>query len=192
MTERDDYSGDFDPNFRLDDLSKDALHRLSMANAKCYIMMARLWYDLVRERFGDGTARELDLEIWGQRALPLESNWVCEALNIRGNDVATLFKLFQTQPGFAGAGFEIEYDLKNAKHGVCTVNRCLGLEYFERKGMMDIAMQMCEEIEPVGFSAAAHLFDPDMIVIPIKLPTRQTPNPKPHCIWEYRVPQKAA
>ena len=95
MKEREDYSGDFDPNFKLADLSKDALHRLSIANAKCYIMMARLWYDLVRERFGDETAKELDLEIWGQRALPLESSWVCEALNIRGNDVAALFKLFQ-------------------------------------------------------------------------------------------------
>ena len=192
MRELEDYSGGFDPNLKLEDFSKGAVIRLCVANSKCFIAMARLWYDLVRERLGEEIAREMDLEVWGNRALPMEAGSVCEALNIHGDDVATLFKLFQTQPGFGSGSsdlFKIEYDLRNPKHGLCIVNYCFGVEHAEKYGMMDILKQVCEEIDQVGFEAAAHYFNPNMVVTPLKLPTQgKSKDERPHCVWEYRIP----
>ena len=192
MKELQDYSGSFDPNLKLEDFSKDAVIRLCVANSKCFIAMARLWYDLVKERLGEEIAREMDLEIWGNRALPMEASSVCEALNIHGDDVATLFKLFQTQPGFGSGSselFKIEYELKNPKHGICIVNYCFGVEQSEKYGMMDTLRLVCEEIDQVGFESAAHFFNPKMTVTALKLPHRKNQDYEvPHCVWEYKIP----
>jgi len=186
MAKLRDYSGEFRPDLKLDDFAKDALLKLLVAYARCYAGMDGLWFTLARERFGEKVARELDEEIWTHRAMGPEARRICEALNIRGNDVATLFKFFQTQPGFAGLGFELEYDLKDANHGICTCHRCLSIEYFARHGEMERARWVCERIDQLGFEAVARYFNPRMTVTPLKLHPRSKDD-VPHCIWEYRI-----
>ncbi|MFO8010687.1 MAG: DUF6125 family protein [Dehalococcoidia bacterium] len=181
-----DYSGEFDPDIRLDDFDKEALLRLYKAASRCYITIDGIWMSLVREKFGDEVARELELKVWNWRALPMEARRICRALNIEGSDVATLFKFFQTQPGFAGLDFDITYELKDRNHGICTVKRCLSLEYFERHDDMDTAKYVCEVIDATGFQDAAHYFNPDMTAKPLKLPPRRGEDDIA-CQWEYRV-----
>ena len=74
MGELNDYSGEFVPSLKLADFSKEALLRLLIAYARCYPGMDGLWFSLCRERFGDEVARELDEEIWANRALEPEQN----------------------------------------------------------------------------------------------------------------------
>ena len=83
MEEMNDYSGEFKPNLKLSDFSKETLLRLLTAYARCYPGMDGLWFSLCRERFGDEVARELDEEIWANRALVPEANRICERSDIR-------------------------------------------------------------------------------------------------------------
>ena len=186
MGELNDYSGEFKPYLKMADFSKEALLRLLTAYARCYPGMDGLWFTLCREQFGDEKARELDEEIWANRALGPEAKRICEALNIEGDDVATLFKLYQTQPGFEPLGFEMEYELKDKNHGICTVRNCRSVEYFARHDDWDTCRWVCEKIDQIGFEAAAHYFNPDMIVTPLKLHPSSADD-RPHCVWEYKV-----
>ena len=186
MTDLPDYSGEFKPDLKLEDFSKDALKRLALANAKCYMTMDGLWKGLVSDRFGEELARELELQIWGKKALPPEARQICKALNIEGDDVATLFKLFQVQPAFVGEGFDLEFELKDRNHGTCKVNKCLFIDYCERHGLdFDWVKYVCEVVDQAGFEAAAHYFNQRMIVTPLKLPQSMSER---GCVFEYKIP----
>ena len=186
MAELDDYRGEFRPDLKLSDFSKEALLRLLTAYARCYPGMDGLWFTLCRERFGDAIARELDEEIWARRALEPEARRVCQALGIEGDDVTALFKLFQTQPGFAPLGFDIRYELKSPRHGICTVWNCRSIEYFARHDDWETARWVCQRIDQLGFEAAAAYFNPAIKVIPLRLHPRGVDD-RPHCVWEFRI-----
>jgi len=68
MGELKDYSGELKSDLKLQDFSKDALVRLWQAAGKLYVGLDGLWYSLIRERFGEQTARELDRELWKRAA----------------------------------------------------------------------------------------------------------------------------
>lgn len=186
MAEMNDYSGEFKPDLKMSDFSKETLLRLLTAYARCYPGMDGLWFTLCRERFGDEVARELDEEIWSKRALVPEANRICEALNIKGDDVAALFKLFQTQPGFEPLGFDMKYELYDNNHGICTVQNCRSIEYFARHDDWDTAKWVCSKIDQIGFEAAAKYFNPKMKVTPLKLHPENADD-RPHCKWEFKI-----
>ena len=91
MKELKDYSGDFIPDVRFQDFSKDALVRLLVAAAHDYIGIDGIWLNTIRRRYGDEVAFDCSREVW-------DTGWLrevqrgCRAMNIYGNDIATLFK----------------------------------------------------------------------------------------------------
>jgi hypothetical protein len=185
MEELKDYSEEFRPDLKLQDFSKDALVRMWGAAAKLYIGIDGLWYTLIKERFGEQTAMELEQEIW-RRATPPEAKRAAEALNIQGNDVATCFKTWQVDPGGAGI-LDLEFDLKNKNHGILTVKHCASLDYFERHGYSNEAIKwMCEIIDGKGFEDYAHVFNPKIEVAPLFLPPRKSRD-KIACQWELKL-----
>jgi len=184
MEELKDYSGDFRPDLRLQDFSKDALIRLWVAGGKLYLGLDGLWYNFIREKFGEKTASEFDWEIW-RRATPLEVRRGREAMNIQGDDVESLFKFFQIDPGAGGIWPEFRCELKNKNHGVLTVGQCRGLGYFERHGDMAALKNACE-MDRWAFEDAAHAFNPKINTTCLKLPPRESPK-KVACQWEFKL-----
>ena len=184
MKDLPDYSGEFDPNLKMQDFSKDTLVRLLTTAGKLYSGLDGLWVAEMRKRLGDRAAFDLDKEIWETGTL-VELRRVTETLNIKGNDVAAVFKYLQADPGF-GVRIECEFDLKNADHGVMTVTRCNPLLMFERKGDDELQKVICEEIEIPAFQAVAEYFNPNMTATPLKLPPRNGPDDIA-CQWEFRV-----
>jgi len=184
MEELKDYSGEFRRDIKLQDFSKDALVRLWTAASKLYIGIDGVWTSVIREKYGEQAAIDLDMEVW-RRNTPLEVRRVREAMNIWGDDVAAVFKPYQCDPGVTGVA-EIDCELKNRNHGILTFKRCLSLEYFERHG--DTAMQKfaCEVIDGNEIPNYAHLFNPKIKVKALKLPPRKSPD-EIACQWEFWV-----
>ena len=183
MKELQDYSGDFRPDLKMEDFSKDALVRSWYAASKMYIGMYGFWLSLVREELGEEKAWKLGMELW-RRIVPHEIRWVSEAMRIKGNDVATYFKVWQVDPGFRGIG-DLEFDLKNKNHGILTVKRCLSLEYAERHGDQYMQKLGCDaDVEE--FSLTARLFHPRMTASAMKLPPRKSGD-EIACQWEIKL-----
>ena len=185
MEELNDYSGDFRPGLKLQDFSKEALERLFHATAKLYVGLDGLWHSLMREKFGEQMANELDSEIW-KRATALEVGRVREAMDIRGDDLVSFLKFLQVDPGAGGDVWpECEWQLKDKDHAILTIKRCRGLDYYERHGDMAALLHGCG-IEEWGLQGAARLFNPKIRVTCLKLPPRQSKDDIT-CRWEFTV-----
>ncbi|NQT47709.1 MAG: hypothetical protein HQ578_01895 [Chloroflexi bacterium] len=185
MEELRDYSGDFEPHLKMEDFSKDALVRMWLAAGRMYLGLEGTWSTVVKEKFGEQVARELDAEVW-RRQTPIEVRQCRKAMNIWGEDVASLFKHMQVDPGAAGIWPDFECQLENRNHGILTVRRCAPLERCERYGDTVLQKHMCEVLDVEGFEDTAHLFNPKIKVTPLKLPPRQDPD-EIACQWEFKV-----
>jgi hypothetical protein len=185
MKEMEDYSGELKADLSMTDFSKEALVRLWHLGGRLYTGLDGLWYSLIRERFGEDTARELDAELW-RRAAPHEVRRNREAMNIWGNDVEAVLKFCQIDPGTGGVFPEFSVELKNKNHGTLTIKRCLGLEYYEKHGETELQKHACEVVDGEGFQRAAHLFNPKIRVRPLKLPPRKSKD-EIACQWEFAL-----
>ena len=101
MAEVKDYSGEFNPNLRLTDFSKEALIKLLISTSKAYLGVDGLWTTMMRGKVGDRAAFDLDKEMWFSKGLEHDIKRTVEPMNIEGNDIATLFKYWQCCPSFA-------------------------------------------------------------------------------------------
>ena len=187
MKELMDYSGDFVPNVKFQDFSKDALVRLLVAAAHDYIGIDGIWLNTIRKRYGDEVAFDCSREVW-------DTGWLrevqrgCRAMNISGNDIATLFKYFQVDPGF-GAMFDITCELSNPNLGYLTVNKCWVLDKLERLSIPEMRKAIklaCEELDAPLFQKTASYFNPRIKMRPLKLPPRQSSD-EVACRWEVKL-----
>ena len=62
--ERVDYSGEFDPDLKFEDFSKDTLIKLLGVCAKLYQTVDGYWYMSVKERAGNEEALACDFWVW--------------------------------------------------------------------------------------------------------------------------------
>ena len=184
MAELEDYSGEFKPDVKMRDFSKDTLVKAWVTAAKLYIGIDGIWTSVIREKYGEQLALELDAEVW-RRNTPLEVRRVREAMNIHGEDVAALLKAYQCDPGVTGVA-EIECQLKNQNHGILTFKRGLSLEYLERHGDTALQKFACEVLDMKEIESYAHLFNPGIKVTCLKLPPRKSPD-EIACQWEFKL-----
>ena len=187
MAELQDYSGEFKPDLKMQDFSKDRLVELWRAASRFFVAIDGLWWTFIKEKFGEETANEWDSEIW-MREMPLEFNWVRQSGNITGDDVASILKFFQIDPGVNGV-MELECELKNKNHGILTVKSCRPLGYYERHP--DSRLQRGETPFVCGLDVAtvpivAHMADPRIKVNFPKLPPRKSKD-EICCQWEFKI-----
>ncbi len=185
MGELQDYRGEYNPDLKIQDFSKDVLVRFWEEAGKMYVGLGGLWHSVVSERFGEEVGRELNLKVW-ERAILLEVRRVCKALNISGNDVATMFKIWQFDPA-GPAVTPMRGELKNKNHGILYVSSCKALEYCERTGDVGLIKHQCDKLERLIFEVTASHLNPKMKVTSLKLPPRKSPDETPVCIWELKI-----
>jgi len=182
MKDLPDYSGEFRPDLKFTDFSKEALIRMWEAAANLYIGINQIWMGFVQEKMGEETAKEWLQAVWS-RGIAMEYGLVTGPMNIHGDDVATLFKAWQCNPG--PLSMDIEYSLKDAKHGTITVKRCPFLEILEAADMRDW-MKLAIAIDQEGFEHYAKSINPKMKVTPLKLPPRKSKD-EVACQWEFAI-----
>src|SRR6266705_333884 len=96
---RPDYSGDFDPNFRFEDLSKEALVRLVREYGLIVHLLDRSALTAVGLRYGQEAVEEIAIEEW-RGASPIYTERICRVMKIEGDGVSAIFKALQLDPGF--------------------------------------------------------------------------------------------
>src|SRR5881392_2569284 len=104
MSERkecDDYSGPFDPDFRYEDLSKEALVRLAREYALIAHLLDRSGLTAVGLRYGQEAMEEIAIEEW-RGASPVYGERIRKIMRIEGDGVSAIFKVLQLDPGFPG------------------------------------------------------------------------------------------
>ncbi len=182
MTELIDYSGRFDPDFSHDKFSKETLTRLLKTYSEYLLTIDGIWYLTVMDKWGNDEAFRCDVKVW-EKALLYELKVMSEALNIHGNDVATVMKYMQAHPWMWN--YEYDIDVKNNDHAIVTYHTCPNLLALEKEGAGREKL-ICQELEPRGFAMVAHYFNPNISVTPLKVPPRTGYNDV-CCQWEYRL-----
>jgi hypothetical protein len=107
-----DYSGPFDPDFQLEDLSHDALQRVAEEFCVQGHLLVRAFLLSIAARWGEEDAREIAAAQWAGIA-GLAAERLRAALGIEGDDAAAIAKVFQVHPSFfprAYADFHVALD----------------------------------------------------------------------------------
>jgi hypothetical protein len=183
MAKLKDYSGPFKPDLKLTDFSSEALANLLVAAGQLYLGADGMWNTIIRKHYGEKVAYDLSMEVWSHN-FKHEVDRPRKAMNIGGNDIATLFKTWQCDPGWA-VMFDIDFKLsKDGKKGTLTVTRCRTLEYCERHNDMWLLKHACEDLDGTYIPASCEYLNPKIKCKATKLPPRKSPNDIP-CQWEF-------
>lgn len=176
-----DYSGPYQANLKLEDFSKEALIRLVRLYCKCYLAMDGFWYLAIKEKISNEQALACDLWAW-ERVVRYQVKRLSQAMNIHGDDVATLMKIFQVEVWLENLRYEIE--LIDRNHSLLNIYQCPTLEALEKEGGERV-QEICGIVEPMVFREYAKSMNPNMQVKILKLPPRQSHNDKMCCQWEF-------
>lgn len=193
MTERKDYSGDYDPTASFEDFSKEALIRLIQAYQIIFVGYMGMWNTVNRQRMGVEEAWNLDSEVYEKQVSKFEIPLVCDAMNIRGNDVVSMLKYFQMCPDGAREGlYEFRQEILGPNHAVLTFTRCPTLFYFEKKNSLKDIECLCGPggTEDRAFAAICKAFNPRMQSRALKIPPREGEEAI-CCQWEFKVEEPA-
>jgi len=187
VEELQDYSGEFKPDLKMTDFSKEMLVKMWESGGKLSVGMLGCWLAVVREKFGDDVTFELAMEV-ERRYILIERRRGREAGNFWGDDVADIFKYFQIDPG-TGPICDKEFDLKDNNHGIWTVPHCHGLEIAEKIGDTALQSHICEWCR-MCLTETFPLcgFNPKLKVTPLKLEPRPRKNRDEICCqWEFKI-----
>lgn len=187
-TERDDYSGPFDPEVRLEHFSKEAHMRLCKAAVKMYLNIDAVWRARVEKRFGKEAALELSRSVWFEgrnNGCYVESTLPRAAMNITGNDMESWMKHLQIDPGLVGIA-DVECALENRDTGYLTVSCCEALRDLEKLGNEELQKYVCEELEWKGLQLGASYVNPRIRVTALKLP-RMGCQEHCDCQWKFTM-----
>ena len=92
MSKLNDYSGEFKPDLRIEDFSKDFLVKLMRQWSAAYLRMAELWNDAIVKRWGNEAAVSCEVETW-VRTSEITHPKVAKALNMKPKNIVDVMKL---------------------------------------------------------------------------------------------------
>lgn len=182
MSEMQDYSGPFDPEFHHSKFSKETLLRLLKVYNEYMLRVDGFWYLAIMQRWGNDAAFECDQRVW-EKAQLFEMKTISQIFNIHGNDVATVMKAIQVSPWMWIYQYTI--DLKNRNHAIVTYQTCPTLFALEKEGTGREAL-ICRELEPKILGTIAHYFNPAIEVRPLRVPPR-IDYKDICCQWEFKL-----
>jgi hypothetical protein len=182
MADRKDYSGEFDPDFRYEDLSKEALVRLVREFALIAQLLDRSVFAAIGMRYGQQVVEELAIQEW-RGASPVYTERIRKIMNITGDGVPAIFKQLQLDPGFAQHYMDVEYEVVDEQHGFFQLRTCGALLDVEPYGERAVH-GMCHTIEDGTFDATAQAVNPKARIRPVHRPPRASTRSAPVCRWE--------
>jgi hypothetical protein len=183
--ERDDYSGEFDPEFRLEDLSKDALVRLCREFMQVAHLLDRAIFTAIGMKYGQEVVEELAIAEW-MGASPIYTERIREVMAIEGDGVSAIFKSLQLDPGFPHEYMDVHYEVHDEHHGEFWLDYCGALMDVEPFGERSV-IGMCHHIEDPTFDATVGAINPKARCRPIHRPPRASAEQVPHCRWEVTI-----
>jgi hypothetical protein len=190
MADRKDYSGEFDPDFRFEDLSKEALVRLVREFALIVQLLDRSTFASIGLRYGQRAVEEIAIDEW-RGASPIYTERIRKIMNIQGDGVPAIFKQLQLDPGFAQHYMDVEYEVVDEQHGFFQLRSCGALLDVEPWGERPVR-GMCHTIEDGTFDVTAQAVNPKARIRAVHRPPRQpatrvSADRVPVCRWEVTI-----
>jgi hypothetical protein len=182
MDDRPDYSGSFDPDFRYEDLSKEALVRLVREYALTVHLMDRSMCAAISIKYGPQAMEELAIEEW-RGASPVYGERLRAIMGIEGDDVEAIFKVLQLDPGFPHHYMDVHYEVVDERHGFFELRHCGALMDVEPFGER-MVISMCHTMEDATFDVTAQAINPKAHIRHVHRPPRVPADRMPHCRWE--------
>lgn len=192
MTELGDYSGPFKPDLQFSDLSKEALVRLIENYQRTFQGMCVVALQVMQEEQGKDEGQrqfnEVYRRVMARFAVPL----VRKALNIRGDDVISMFKYFQVAPdGCRGGGmYDFDFTVTNNDDVGYSAKFCQNANFYEKHGDADGMNRLCAagpgSLEHSAYEAICKAFNPDMKMEWPLLPPRADKS-GPFCRWRFWI-----
>jgi len=173
------YQGEF-----LQDMNWNVFDRETLTNTlelyrKMFLAIDGFWFLGIKDQFGEDVAMDRDLWAW-DKYIRYEYKHLMKMFNIEGDDVGTLFKLMQLS-AWAG-NLKIEWELKNAAHGIVRVVKCHTLDALLKEGQ-GRECYFCHVVEQKMFDMQARHLNPKMKARPLLLPPESIGGPI-CCEWE--------
>ena len=128
--------GPFDPDFRYEDLSKEALVRLVREYALIVHLLDRSMCAAIGMKYGQEVVEELAIEEW-RGASPIYGDRLRQVMGIEGDGVEAIFKVLQLDPGFPQHYMDVQYEIVDDHHGffeLAVVRRAHGRRAVGRAG----------------------------------------------------------
>jgi hypothetical protein len=183
MKKRNDYSGEFDPELKLEDFSSDFTIRLVRLYSRLYIALDGFWYLALKARQGNDEALACDIDAWDKMA-KYEMDKLSNELNIVGDDVVALVKTIQFSPWFQRMKYRI--DLQGRHDAVLTITYCPTLNALEKEGE-GREEQICNVVDRKLFKDLASFFNPRISVRSLETPPRKGKK-EICCKWQFTLP----
>jgi hypothetical protein len=176
-----DYSGPFNPEFQLADLSRAALSSLGREYMIAGQLNDRAGLPAYGMRFGAIPMEKLAIAEW-MGASPNYTPRMRRCLRFHGDDVPTIFKGLQLDVGFAHQFFDIAWEVENPRRGSFQLNSCGALLDVEPFGEKQV-ISTCHHMEDPTFDATAVATNPRARMRPVHRPPRVPADRTPHCHW---------
>jgi len=183
MPDLTDLSGPFNPNLRLEDLSRDFLVKVLRIWQWSWLQLDAGWFEEVHKRFGLQPGYDCDLEMWLRCADRCNTRYARIANIPMTNAVDCLKALQLPLDNSMGAVYPTEHEIIDENHAIITVMKCPSLEWCERNAPERIA-PMCQWMEPRLIER--YKVNLDVRLTPTRLPPRQDPDDIA-CQWDYRL-----
>jgi len=182
---RSDYSGTFQADFRYEDLSKEALVRLTREYALIVHLLDRSMCAAISMKYGREATEELAIEEW-RGASPVYGRRLRQIMNIHGTGVEAIFKVLQLDPGFPHHYMDVHYEVVDDTHGFFELASCGALLDAEPFGD-EFVTSMCHTIEDATFDVTAQAINPRAHIQHVHRPPRSPADRSPHCRWEITI-----
>jgi len=184
----EDYSGPFDPDWRLERLSRAALARLCRE-----YMLVSMFHDrglmphVATAGGAQATIRHADAEWMG--ASPIYTRRNKANLGIEGDDVAAVFKSFQFDIGAPHHFLDFRFEVVDTQLGYFWLPFCGAHDYLRQLTRNDTGLvtDMCHHMEDRTFDATLAVTNPSARAIPVHRPPKPDEFSGEHCRWEVRV-----
>ncbi|MFQ5515442.1 MAG: hypothetical protein ACE5FG_13545, partial [Myxococcota bacterium] len=143
----------------------------------------------IARRSGPEAMQEIAIEEW-MGASPVYTERIRKAMRIEGDNVASIFKSMQLDPGFPHQYMDVRYEVIDEKHGYLWLERCGALEDVEPLGEKAV-VSMCHHMEDPTFDATVQAINPRARCRPVFRPPRTAGATGPVCRWEVVIDDDA-
>jgi len=184
MRELSDYSGEFIPDIKYEDMSRETLAKLLHDFTGLYVMLDGFWHTLIIEKLDEETACDCGTTVY-EKIAPHMMPRIKKTLKIEENNVIALLKVLQFDPAVPPGLVDFVVDIKSPNHAIQTVTKCRALEFMEREGKGREAI-VCPKLELGALTAYAKAMNPAMEVNLLKVPPRKNKDESP-CQWEFII-----
>jgi hypothetical protein len=179
---RPDYRGPFEPDFVLESLAQPVLARQCKEFVLDVHLLMRAALTSIRDRWG---AELADSMLRDHRAAlaPVYVPRLRAALGIRGNDMASILKTLQIDPGLPPDYVRFGTRVIDGERGHFWIERCEALA----KGEPEAWVALLEDVESPGFDATIAAVNPRARCTPVAPERIQDPRGDVERAWEIEI-----